>query len=281
MPRRTRDIIVLHDAGTTLERSERTKADRAGRREYYKVEISSTPIVHDFSVRKLGKGVTERIKEMIDEDFGKISKTVTPETRERRARALISSEKLVEAKGKAARAKRAPRAKSAKKPAAPKTLGGFIAGAARRVGGPGKKHHESKWYRRRYTGGQTGHTPPKKGATKWLHDSDRMAKSVAVFESADSTSFGVKTVVNRFRRDFWGSHGHDWLGYIQTVRDLIPSLHPTRLGNDPRLRKALDESILQMIQSSRERLRATRAEFWKRLGGMVLRGGSQFLTYSL
>lgn len=118
-------------------------------------------------------------------------------------------------------------------------------------------------YKRRYTGGRTGHTPPQPGAVRLFHDSGRLVNNMVInWRPSASAGGGVMTInvpANRLDETSWGQGSFSFQSFVEQLKSHIPLLRGDYQA--PELHRAWSQSLHDILASKRaefERKRARR-----------------------
>lgn len=105
---------------------------------------------------------------------------------------------------------------------------------------------------RRFSGGRTGATPPRIGSNQLFNHSQRLANGLAVRHSATGGEFNINVPANRFStREFTEA---ELTVMFRRLRQQIPELAtPSQLLRDPQVKRAIRDSILDMITTQKTR----------------------------
>ena len=113
----------------------------------------------------------------------------------------------------------------------------------------------SRWYKRRYSGGRTGLTPPDSSSSQWGTDSGRLGNSVVVGRPRESSRFGavvtVNVAANRLEPISFGVA--QFAQFREDLRTLVPALDAdlTDARSVIEIREALAE-IADLTLSNKE-----------------------------
>jgi hypothetical protein len=105
---------------------------------------------------------------------------------------------------------------------------------------------------RRYGGGRMGRMEPNR-TDRLFNDSERLADGVAVMENKVEESWTVNVAVNRLTPVDFGPLSAV-LSMVERLQRLVPELGDARkMVNEPSVKKAIDQSIADLITKAKER----------------------------
>lgn len=114
----------------------------------------------------------------------------------------------------------------------------------------------SRWYKKRYSGGRTGDTPPGPNSTQWGVDSGRMANNLTVRDNPTDASYTVNVVANRLKQETFGK---GFLAFVQELSRLVPAIgNPRSMIGDKRFERGVNEAVNLMITKGKDRADAER-----------------------
>lgn len=116
---------------------------------------------------------------------------------------------------------------------------------------------DTKSYKRRYTGGRTGHKPPTT-SVRLFNDSSRLSEGLFVRENRKERGWTINVPANRLNPQHWGG---ELQRVLEQLREHVPEIaSPRKLITTPEVRKAINQSIEDMITVASSRLAAKKRE---------------------
>lgn len=182
------------------------------------IEIVSEPLLHDFDPLMLGGKPAKAIKESLERGIKAISEVASRATLERRKRARRHLE-----------GSRSPQQESFRR--------------------RGARYNNS--YEKRYSGGRIGTKMPDQ-TVRLFNDSNRLSEGLFVRQNPEDRAYTVNVPANRFTPEEFPGGRFDWM--LEKLRSLVPALQDARrLLADPEVRRAIDESISDLITKAQAR----------------------------
>lgn len=112
----------------------------------------------------------------------------------------------------------------------------------------------AQWAKDRYSGGRTGLTPPQTGASRLWNDSGRFADGIIAMENKVERGWTINVPANRLDpKTFTGGEAALEAEFRRLVA-LVPAFgDPAKLGEDAGVKRAIDESFVDLIVSAARR----------------------------
>lgn len=127
------------------------------------------------------------------------------------------------------------------------------------------------WAVKRFSGGRTGKTPPKK-SDQLFNFSGRLANGVAVRENKTDNAWTVNVPANRLNPQHFPDRGA-FERMLDQLEQYVPELSDSRrLIESPEVRKAIVDSIDVLILNARGRLDAKRRALRRQIFGLLGKG---------
>ncbi|HET6613634.1 MAG TPA: hypothetical protein VFG83_16660 [Kofleriaceae bacterium] len=125
------------------------------------------------------------------------------------------------------------------------------------------------WAVKRFSGGRTGETPPKAGAERMFNFSGRLANNVTARENKRDNAWTINVPANRLNpANFEGQGAFERM--IDQLHRYVPELtEPRKLLSDPEVRKAIVDSIEQLIINERTKLDLKRKQLRRQIFGLL------------
>lgn len=219
-------------------RQKRTLKSGKVRKKNFRIDLSFDPpdaLIAHTDARQLAREFGDMLSLMAAAQLSRSSKTVSPETVERRER------------------------------------------AARPPG------NTSRWYARRYSGGRTGHTPPRpQGNNKWGMDSGRLIRTVQVRTRQRSTGEAVATVnvaANRLDPERFGSRAA-FIQFVKDLREEVPLLGGKLNATSPAEKRIIKQAMDQIREGLITNLEAKRRRLIRMRKQAIFSAGRQLLGFA-